>query len=85
MVYILNLPDQSQNEFKRLRVPITVINKKHMCQENGFSTMDGILEVVAWSFRCLLAGKFPLKGFHGVAREKGQASRLAFGLLWADL
>ena len=36
-----------------------------MCQENGFSTMDDILEVVAWSFRCLLAGKFLLTGFRG--------------------
>lgn len=62
LVFTLNLPGQGRDEFKRIRLPITVINKKFVVKE----TVDDILNVVVWGFRCLLVGLFPAARLPGM-------------------
>ena len=50
----MNLPGNSATD--NLRIPLTGITKRHLLKQQSF---DEILEVVAWSFRCLAEGKYP--------------------------
>lgn len=55
ILFTLNFPGQAHDDFKRLRIPITLVNKKFMVPE----TLADILGIIAWSFTCLHAGSFP--------------------------
>ena len=44
-----------------MRIPVTSINKKFVNEH----TMDDICNVVAWSFKQLITGRVPSKGFSG--------------------
>ena len=59
-----------------LRIPITVINKKHCVK---WQTMDSILAVVAWSMQCMGAGFWPSKNHLGEAfgPQERQRTRMA--------
>ena len=52
--FTLNLPGQD-GAFKSLRLPITAISRKQLCDQ----TWDDILEVIAWSFQHAAAGTKP--------------------------
>ena len=55
IVFTLNLPGQVDAAMRRLRIPLTVINKKFLAEE----TTAEIMEILAWSFKCLFSGHFP--------------------------
>ena len=59
-----------------LRIPITVINKKHGVK---WQTMHSILAVVAWSMQCMGAGFWPSKNHLGDAfgPQERQRTRMA--------
>ena len=61
-----------------MRIPIAGITKRHMLKEDS---IDDILEVLAWSFRCLADGHYPSARHDGTVFQSGlddsQRSRLA--------
>ena len=70
--FCLNLPGLT-GDLGNLRIPITGLNKKFMAKGK---TEDDIMEVIAWSFRCLLTGVMPEYDLHG-AKLKGKAAKWA--------
>ena len=83
IVLTLNFPGQVDNDFKRLRIPIPLVNKKFLVEE----TMQDLLNIIAWSFTCLHAGFFPstsLPGqdpFHGWRQKQCGKPLGAHGML----
>ena len=52
-VFSLNFLCARQEEITKLRIPLFIINKKHMEKDK---TKNRILQVLAWSFTCLATG-----------------------------
>ena len=83
IVLTLNFPGQVDNDFKRLRIPIALVNKKFLVE----GTMQDLLNIIAWSFTCLHAGFFPstpLPGqdpFHGWRQKQCGKPLGAHGML----
>ena len=61
IVLTLNFPGQVLDQFRQLRIPLTIINKKFLVDE----TMADILHIIAWSFVCLHEGFFPASPLPG--------------------
>ena len=53
-----------QEMFPTMRIPITGFTKRQMVKDE---TIDEVLEVIAWSFRCLADGHFPSTRHDGSA------------------
>ena len=66
----LNFPGSAAN--RTMRIPVTAITKRHLLKQQSF---DEILEVVAWSFRCLSEGKYPTCRHDGSDFNKWDAKR----------
>ena len=66
----INFPGSAAN--RTMRIPVTAITKRHLLKQQSF---DEILEVVAWSFRCLSEGKYPTCRHDGSDFNKWDAKR----------
>ena len=62
-VVSLNCPGQVDPTFKRLRIPLTVLNKK-FCTP---ASLDKVLEYISWSLALLIQDAFPSSGPNGEA------------------
>ena len=54
ILFTLNFPGQLHTDFKTIRIPLTMINKKFFVEE----TMKDLLGIISWSFTCLHARFF---------------------------
>lgn len=70
-VFCWSLPGGA-GELKNMRVPITAIHK-HFCHSHD--SLDDILSVVAWSFRCLAQGRMPGCRHDGSAWKQSDSKR----------
>ena len=68
--FSVNLPGQAK-DYKGLRLPVTTLSRKMI----GPHTWHDIMEVIAWSFRHLAAGVWPLKRHDGSDFSKADARR----------
>ena len=66
----INFPGNAAN--RAMRIPVTAITKRHLLKEESF---DEILQIVAWSFRCLAEGKYPTCRHDNTAFNKWDAKR----------
>ena len=69
----MNLPGQ-QGKLSALRFPIAVVMKQFMLK---YDTTDDLLDVVAWSLRCLATGTMPTCRHDGTAWADTDAKRKA--------
>lgn len=59
-----------------MRLPVCALSKKHMASRE---TWDALMEVIAWSFKCLASGQFPSKRHTGEAWTQKDTYRKKLG------
>ena len=79
-VVSLNVPGQVNPTFKRLRIPLTVLNKK-FCTP---ASLDKVLEYISWSLALLIQDAFPSSDPNGKSHQQGlPGGRKELVGLWA--
>lgn len=79
----INIISGQSNNIKNTRHPLFVLRKERLCKCGcqGYHSFQAILEVVAWSMRCLLAGESPRARHDGHAWHHSEVdARLPHGI-----
>ena len=76
---MLSLSIPGLDERSTIRLPITCINKKYFLRSG--KTRDALFKVIAWSFQCMLQGRFPERFWDGSSLDKKRMRKANQSLL----
>ena len=71
-VFCWSMPGTNDEKLKNMRIPICAVHKHFCCSEE---TLDDMVEVISWSFKCLAQGLMPGQRHDGSAWKPSDAQR----------